>query len=190
MAEQVPNPFAAPQVEEVEARSSATSDAEAVRREHLKHETSVQGLGSLYLLGGLLAFVMGGFMLVGGIMNPGGADPLVMPYMAASLGLVYCLLGGMNVWGGWYCRRLDARGKLPATISAVIGLIGIPIGTLISAYFLYLLYSEKGKMVFSEEYARIRRATPHIKHKTSMVVWFFVAVLLGALVAVVLRSGT
>ena len=36
-------------------------------------------------------------------------------------------------------------GGLGWTLLSVIGLIGIPLGTLINAYILYLLHSEKGK---------------------------------------------
>jgi hypothetical protein len=61
-------------------------------------------------------------------------------------------------------------GSNSAIIFSVIGLIGIPIGTLISAYFLYLLLSQKRTMVFSDEYQQVIEQTPHIKYKTSIVV--------------------
>jgi hypothetical protein len=59
-----------------------------------------------------------------------------------------------------------------------LGLIGFPIGTLISVYFLYLLLSQKGAYVFSPEYAQVIAATPHIQYKTSIVVWIFLGLLL------------
>jgi hypothetical protein len=41
-------------------------------------------------------------------------------------------------------------------------------------------------MVFSEEYQAIRLATPHIKYKTSIVVWVLLLLLILAMAALVL----
>ena len=62
-------------------------------------------------------------------------------------------------------------------VLAVLGLIQIPIGTIINGYVLYLMFSDKGKVVFSPEYQEIREATPEVKYKTSMIVWVFLAIL-------------
>ena len=35
--------------------------------------------------------------------------------------------------------------------------------------------SQKGRTVFSEEYARAIRATPHLKYKTSLLAWVVLA---------------
>ena len=73
-------------------------------------------------------------------------------------------------------------------ILAGIGLIGFPIGTLISAYILYLLGSQKGVQVFSDEYAEVIAATPHIKYRSSKLVIVLV-VLLVALVVIGVVAG-
>lgn len=80
-------------------------------------------------------------------------------------------------------RGLQSSARVVAIIFSVIGLLGIPIGTLINGYFLYLLLGQKGTYVFSEEYARVRAATPHIKYKTS--IWVLVVVALLVLLVVI-----
>lgn len=78
--------------------------------------------------------------------------------------------------------QLRPWARIVATVLSAIGLIGFPLGTIISAYFLYLLQSKKAAMVFSEDYKRVIAATPHVKYKTSLIAW----VLLGLLVALVI----
>ena len=67
---------------------------------------------------------------------------------------------------------------------SVVGLIGFPIGTLISGYILYLLWGKKGRVIFSPEYQAVIAATPHVKYKTSIVVW----ILLGLVVVLILAG--
>ena len=55
----------------------------------------------------------------------------------------------------------------------------IPFGAIINGCIIYLLYSKKGKMVFSEDYKRVIRDTPHVRYQTSNVVWIFLLLLLG-----------
>ena len=93
--------------------------------------------------------------------------------LALSVGQIFAAVG---------LRTLASWAKIPASIIAGFGLLGVPVGTLISAYVLYLIWSEKGKMVFSPEYKDVIRQTPHIKYKTSIIVWIF----LGLLVTVIL----
>jgi len=50
-------------------------------------------------------------------------------------------------------------------------LIGFPIGTLIHGYILYLYWGTKGRKVFSPEYKQIIAGTPHVKYKTSIIIW-------------------
>jgi hypothetical protein len=52
---------------------------------------------------------------------------------------------------------------------------------LINGYILYLVFSEKGRRVFSPEYQEIIRQTPHVKYQTSIIVKIFVGLLLGVL---------
>ena len=59
-----------------------------------------------------------------------------------------------------------------------LGLLSFPVGTIINGYILYLLFSKKGERVFSADYQAIVDATPHIKYKTSIIVWIFLVLLL------------
>ena len=70
-------------------------------------------------------------------------------------------------------------------VFSAIGLLGFPIGTLISAYFLYLLLSEKGSYVFSDAYKQVIAQTPHMRYKTSILTWI-VVILLVTLVLLVI----
>ena len=68
--------------------------------------------------------------------------------------------------------------RIPTGILSGIGLLAFPIGTLINAYVLYLIFSAKGKMVFSDEYRAVIEQTPHIKYRTSIIVWIVLGLLL------------
>jgi hypothetical protein len=167
----------------------SASDVET-RNKYLSHEASVQGIGALYLLGAVFLVLIGAGVIVGGIIGimTGGADAAV----GLILGLIYLPLGILQFWVGKGLRTLNPKVRTAAIVLSAIGLLGFPIGTIVSAYFLYLLASAKGVFVFSEEYARVREATPEIKYRTSWIVWGFLIALillivLGILAAVLSR---
>jgi hypothetical protein len=168
-----PNPYApTTNVSEVQI---ATDDVEAYRRAYLNHEASVKSIGLLYMLGAIFMVPVGAFMVFGAVFaGQAQADAAVM----AVVGVIYLGLGLLQGYAALGLRRLDPRARVVAIVLSVIGLLGIPIGTLISAYFLYLLLSEKGQIVFSEHYKQVILQTPHIKYKTSIVVWILLIILL------------
>jgi hypothetical protein len=156
---------------------------EATRKKYLSHEASIKSIGVLYLLGSILGFLGTVVYLVLGLAN------VIMPSRnpAESLGLGIFLLA-FAVFAGAFStfqfilarglRRLTPWCRIAGIVVSCLGLLGFPIGTLISAYFLYLLGSQKGVYVFSPEYARVIAATPHIKYKTSIIVWIFLGILM------------
>ena len=145
------------------------SGPEAIRNEHLSHEASVQSIGILYLLGAVFLLIVGTIALVAGLTEEPAA--LLSAAICLGLGIVQFLVGiGL--------RRLSPVSRIPGILLSVIGLIAFPIGTIINGYILYLLLSKKGVMVFSDEYKSIIQQTPHIKYKTSIVVWIFLGLLL------------
>ncbi|MEM9554843.1 MAG: hypothetical protein AAGC60_11330 [Acidobacteriota bacterium] len=175
------NPYAPPSVSMEGAPrgvSHSQAEAEAIRREHVRHEASVRSIGLLYYLNGLatgLYSVIFLFAALGALVDGGEVA------MAAVMGGMALFAGAFSAfvfWLGSSLRKLEERSRVPATVLAAIGLIGIPIGTLISAYILYLLHSEKGKRIFTAEYRAIRDRTPEIRYRTSLAVWL----VLGALV--------
>jgi len=163
------------------------ASAEEVRRKFLKHEASVQSIGTLYLLGAVFLLLAAGVMVISLIVllvnGPAAGDPAPTAASFAVPAVVLLAFGGLQFWVGLGLRKLQPSARIVASIYSVLGLLGIPIGTLISAYFLYLLLSQKGTYVFSEEYARVRAATPHIKYRTS--IWVLVIVALLVLVFVI-----
>ncbi len=78
---------------------------------------------------------------------------------------------------------------MPLLVFSLLGLVGFPIGTLINAYILYIVFSAKGKLIFSDEYRKVIQLTPHIKYKTPILIWgFIVLVVIMVLLALVIPS--
>ena len=159
------NPYAPPRAaSDLEAASfGLTSDEdERIRTEHLNHEWSVRALGTLYLLAAacmpvsVLAML---FVMPQALSGVGSWSPLYLA-VAVAWGALYGAIG-------WGLRRLATPARIGATVFAVVGVLGFPIGTVISIYLLHLLLSAKGSMVFSAEYAGVVARTPHLEYRLS-----------------------
>lgn len=171
--------------------------AEEVRRKFLNHEASVRSIGTLYLFGVVIILLSAGVMiisLIAGLVNGANGDDAVAGgpggIEAVISTVIILAIAGLQYWVGTGLRALQPSARVAASIFSVLGLLAIPIGTLINGYFLYLLLSQKGTYVFSEEYARVRAATPHIQYKTSIwvlvgVAFLVVVVIIGIVAAVV-----
>jgi hypothetical protein len=107
----------------------------------------------------------------------GGAKPETIGVMAFLL-----VFGVIELTLAVGVRRLRPWARIPAVIVSCIGLLGFPVGTIISGYFLYLLASQKGATVFSREYQAVIQQTPHIKFRTPASVWIVIIVLVLAIV--------
>ena len=149
----------------------SSTGAEEIRRQYLKHEASVKSIGSLYFVSGAIFTLVGIMAVVAvGSANARGLDAVpAMVLIALSAGLIAVGVG---------LRRLRKWARVPTGIFSGLGLLGFPIGTLINGYILYLVFSRKGRMVFSDEYQDVIAQTPHIKYRTSIVVWILLALLL------------
>ncbi|MEZ6059628.1 MAG: hypothetical protein R3C19_04630 [Planctomycetaceae bacterium] len=170
------NPYAAPAAGEVALEGG--SPAEVTRRKYLAHEAATQSIGSLYLLGGLAWFVVGVFSTAAAITDSDPQDPL-LPLIAVAL----IVLGAGLIALAFGLRRLRRWARIPVVLLSVVGLIGFPIGTLVSAYILYLIFSSKGQTVFSDHYRDVIAATPHIQYRTSALSWVVLFAFLGLLAA-------
>jgi hypothetical protein len=161
------NPYAAPTARVDDA---VDSEAEKIRREHLNHEASIKAVGALYYLSGLM-LTLAAF---GTSMGPD-----------ASLGAAALLLvlAAVMFGAGWGVRSFTRWGRVVGLVLSGIGLIGFPIGTLINGYILYLFLSKKGRTIFSAGYQDVIAATPHVKYRTSIIVWILLA-LIGALAVI------
>ncbi len=144
-------------------------NAAAMRSEYLSHEAAIRSIGVLY-------FISAGIFL---ILVPTGLVMLA-ENQAAGIGMVAmsAICAALSIWMGIAVRRLNARVRFAVGITSAIGLFNLPIGTLINGYILYLVFGAKGKVVFSEEYARVREQTPEMKYQTPTFVKICVLLLL------------
>ncbi len=179
------NPYASPLATNT-MTPPVPSDAESIRKQYISHEASVKSLGLLYLLGATLMVLVGSVMLgaitFGGA--PGNADR-GETFIMIIFSLIYLGLGILQGVTGYGLRKLQTWARYVATVFSALGLIAIPIGTLISIYFLYLLLSQKGTMVFSEEYKQIILETPHVRSKTSAAAWILLLLFIVVIIAAV-----
>ena len=176
--DQVPNPYAPSHVED--ASVEAHPDAVSIRLKYLSHEASVKAMGTLFYLGGGL-----GMLVTAGL--------LAQIWRATqSLGVVEILVVALGVFMG-IAQLLLAHGlrnllrwsRIPAAAVSVLMLFSVPVGTLIGSYFLYLLLSQKGGVVFSDEYRQVITQTPHVHYRTSRIVVVLLVVVLLILALVI-----
>ncbi|MDB6003819.1 MAG: hypothetical protein JWR15_806 [Prosthecobacter sp.] len=167
------NPYAAPQSQVLQV----TSEDEVIRKLHINTEATIKSVGTLYYLGAFFLIVYGLILLGVGLsaMKQGS-------WLAALIGFVVLALGigqGRLAYG---LSKLSSWARTPTIILSSLGLLAIPLGTLINIYILVKITGQKGQFVFTPEYQRIMAATPHVKRKTSMVVWVILLLLLLILV--------
>lgn len=169
------NPYAATIASD--DRSGALTEAEIVRKKYLNHEASIKSMGTLFMLGAVLSIPLAVITVARAIRVANS------PSAQISLLIGVMLFGVAVAQGitGFALQKFQPWTRVAGSVLAAIGLIGFPIGTLIATYFLYLLLSRKGHYVFSDEYQDIIAETPHIKYKTSKIVWAFLILLLSLL---------
>lgn len=188
------NPYAAPQVESLAhpTPTAVDSDAERIRRAYLNHEASVQSIGLLFYVGGGLLVLGIVFGLIYTIGRSGGGAIVGVGIVVLA---VYGALAAMAFVLGRGLQTLHRYVRIPVvilcSINVLLALFGIVAGggaqlgalvvLAINGYVLYLLLSSKGNMVFSAQYAEIRRQTPQIKYRTSWIVRIAAIVLLAFL---------
>jgi hypothetical protein len=152
-------------------REGVASRPEQIRREHIKHEASVKSVGLLY-------FLAAAFLLLAGVFGVAASTSGPVRGFGIGVSLVFLALSVAQIWVGIGLRGLKSWARIGSGILSGLGLLGFPVGTLINGYILYLLFSKKGAVVFSDDYKRVIEATPHIKYRTSVVVWIVLGLLL------------
>ncbi len=189
----MPNPYASPAPLQTSApmnpyanpaanyapRGASSSEDESIRNQFLSHEASLRSIGLLYFLGGFFMILMASIFLIMGLVTipQDGAAGIASVVFA----LIYGGIGVGQIFVGKGIRVLKNWARITIGVLSIPGLLGIPFGTLISAYILYLCFSSKGEFVCTPRYHQIVANTPHIKYKTSAIVW----VLLGIVVAMI-----
>ena len=177
------NPYAAPQSQVLQT----TSQDELIRQEHINTEATIKSVGMLYYLGAFMVVFYGVGSIIIGISS--GSDAL---WGSILIGVVLLAIGvgqGVVAYG---LRRLQSWSRIPTVIISCIGLIGIPIGTLISIYILVKILGKQGKFVMTPEYQRIIAATPGVKRRQSLVAWvlliLLIIILIGIIAAVSMKN--
>lgn len=158
----------------------ATPDAVAIREAHIGHERQLKSVGLLFGLGAVLLGFTGIATVIPALARDGGGTENVAMLVGGSVAFVAiaALLGAL----AYGYRSLSPWVKYVGTPVSVLGLLAIPVGTLIHGYILYLIWCEKGRRVLADDYAAIIRATPQVRYKRTVGDWIAV-VLLVLLVA-------
>lgn len=175
------NPYAPPEVQEIEAApATELGRAELVRREHIVHESSIKSLGCLHLGCGGLFLLTALVGLVGVVSAVSGRGPGIV-----EIGIVVGLYGGigsMLLISGYGLRTLKPWARVFSSVLCGIGLLGFPIGTLVNAYCLWLLLSAKGSTILGPEYRYVVTATPHVKYTPWAAIVLLVLILVAGVV--------
>lgn len=179
------NPYKAPNAS-VKDHVDPRDDAEAIREAHVRHEVLLKSVGSLYGLvsfATLLAAVAMFAVMIMGSERDGVA-------FATLGGLIYLGLGAATGFMAWGFRTLKPWVKIPGTILSGIGLLGIPVGTMINGYILYLIWCAQGQRVLSPDYRDIIARTPHVRYRRTVGDWIALGIvvlgLLGLAVLIVM----
>jgi hypothetical protein len=136
-----------------------------IRKKNIEHEASVRGIALLY---GFISAIFGVFGLVILVVLRMSDSQSALSWLIPTSVLLVAALFAVLAWG---IRRLKPWSQIAASVLACFGLLGFPFGTLINGYILYLLNSEKGKLVFSPEYVFIIEQTPEVRYKTPLYIW-------------------
>ena len=172
------NPYAAPGSSG--SRGGSKKSAKALRRRYLKHEGEVRSLGLLYMFFGLIGVLSAVAIVIMAIVGSQSIEALPMEgtlLVSLFAGLVL-FFSALQFALGWFLNELQSWAKIVLTILLVIGLLGFPIGTAINAYFLWVLHSEKGRAIFTDDYREAVRLTPNIKPESGVILTIF-GILIG-----------
>ena len=166
------NPYQAPAADVVD--QPAPSDAMiALREQHLRHEVQLKSVGSLYFLGGLM-LALGAFgMLASTSVGTQPLDPERASVFRA-LGFIYIGLSAASFVLAAGFRRLRSWVRIPGGIMSILGLLAIPIGTLVNIWILYLMFGKAGRVVLAPEYQDVIAATPQVRYRRSVGDWIAV----------------
>ncbi|WP_193213233.1 hypothetical protein [Luteolibacter marinus] len=135
---------------------SESADPLEVRREHLEHETAVRALGWLLCTGGILIFALTVIIGLEGVIlhsSPGATFKLLIGFAGASLPYVT----------GVGLRRLESWALPSAILFLFVGMLLVPIGTLLGGYGIGVLCCPRGHRILSGEYREIVARTPGVK---------------------------
>ena len=144
-----------PPAANLEFADRSAPDAVAIREAHIGHERQLKSVGWLY------ALATAGTLAAGvSSLSKGSTED-------AAVGVVMLAMSLPCAFLVWAYRSLSPMVRWVGTPMAVLGLLNIPIGTMISGLVLYLIWCKKGRRVLSPDYAAIIRAAPQVRYKSS-----------------------
>lgn len=154
--------------------SSGRDNAEELRQNHLSREAHVKALGFAYIVLGCLFGISGCTVAFDQDRTRRHQPALLYGILGFALLLISTGIG---------LRKLRPWSQIVSGVISGIGLLVFPVGTLINGFILYLLFSEKGSMIFSDLYRRVIAATPHIKYRTPIILWIVLGLVILLFVA-------
>jgi hypothetical protein len=177
----IDNPYSPP-IAKIADNADVIGDVEKIRQDHIRHEIQLKSIGSLYGLAGILLGIASIAMLTTLFSNDRSL-PSEQSAMFAGMLSLYAVLSIAMLAMAYGYRKLLPWVKIPGTLLSAIGMLGIPVGTLINGYILYLVWCQQGRFILGNDYQAIIRATPHIKYKRSLgdkiALGIVIALLLG-----------
>lgn len=178
------NPYAAPSADLMKDVTGAEWADVALRQAHLQHEVQLKSVGSLYFLAAIFIGLVALALYSSRPLTFARAESGVSWYLMITL--MPTALIAVFVTMGFGFRGLHSWVRIPGAVLAIPGLLLFPLGTLINAYALYLMFCAKGRTVLAPDYARVRAATPHLRYRRSALERGVIAVLLIAVLALIL----
>ena len=168
------NPYAPPKalVEDIDPETSA---AEATRRAHIAHERQLKSVGLLFYL----STAMLGVSALAPVIVGGSRAEWPVVALLAALALAAAATG-------YGFRALRPWVRYPGAAFAAIGLLAVPVGTLINGYILYLMFGARGRVVLAPEHAAIVAATPTVRYRRTIGDWIALGLLVALLVGMAL----
>jgi len=173
---QTTNPYAPPKAL-VEDIVPEMGEADAIRREHIKREAAIRSIGALYYLGCAIIFLAAIPFFFGSSHFSRSLNPRGLPAGIGG-GVILIAITALSFFVARGLRQFRPWARITTVVLSVIGLLNFPVGTLINAYILYLLLSQKGRRIFQSDYPDIIAATPDIKYRSSAVTWILAGILL------------
>ncbi|MBI2396814.1 MAG: hypothetical protein HYV17_03395 [Xanthomonadales bacterium] len=155
----------------------------ALREQHIRHEVQLKSVGALYFLGAVLLAVaaLGMFgLMLGDASHGGDAGKL------AIVGAVYLAFAAAALTMAIGFRRLRPWVRIPGGILSGLGLLAIPVGTLIHGWILYLMFGKQGRVVLAPEYQAVIDATPQVRYRRTLGDWIALGLVVALLLLLVL----
>lgn len=155
--------------------------ATEIREAHVRHESRLRAVGWLYAF---FAAALG--MVAAGLWRDSGGPPQPGDGFFRGLIVFAALMAAASLVLAAGFLRLNPWVRLPATIVSGLGLLLIPVGTILHGYILMQVWSPQGQRILKPDYADIIAATPEVRFRRTAGDWV-AAVLLVAAAAVALN---